>query len=80
MESIIDYLKRMLREAGPALWEPIAAEAGVSLSLPRKIVYGDRENPGVATVQPLLTFFREVETGARAMPAPAGAEATKAAA
>lgn len=68
MESIIDYLKRMLRDAGSAMWEPIALEAGVAVSLPRKIVYGDRENPGVATIQPLLTYFREVEAGQRALP------------
>jgi len=73
MEPIIDYLKRMLRNAGPALWEQIALEAGVTVSLPRKIVYGDRDNPGVATIQPLLTYFREVEAGTRSLPAVAKA-------
>lgn len=70
MEQIIDYLKRNLRAAGPAAWQAIAAEAGVAKSLPRKIVYGDRENPGVATIQPLLSFFQDVERGARVVPSP----------
>lgn len=69
MEPIIDYLKRNLREAGAASWEAIALEAGVAKSLPRKIVYGDRDNPGVATIQPLVTFFQDVERGARVVPA-----------
>jgi len=70
METVIDYLKRKLREAGPSLWEPIATEAGIAKTLPRKIVYGDRENPGIQTVQPLLTFFQDVERGERVLPAP----------
>lgn len=60
-EPIIDYLKRKLKDVGPAAWEQIAADCGVSKSLPRKIVYGDRENPGVATIQPLVTYFRQAE-------------------
>lgn len=74
MEPILDYVKRRLRDAGPALWEPIAAEAGVAKTLPRKIVYGDRENPGVQTLQPLLTYLQEIERGARSLPAPAAAQ------
>lgn len=71
----MDYLVRQLRAAGPARWVPIAEAAGVAKTLPRKIVYGDRENPGVGTVQPLLTFFDEVERGVRPMPEPAPAPA-----
>lgn len=73
MEPIIDYLKRKLRDAGPHLWEQIAAEAGVAKTLPRKIVYGDRENPGVQTIQPLLDYFSAVERGERELPVPAQA-------
>lgn len=64
----MDYLKRKLREAGPARWEAIAAEAGVAKTLPRKIAYDDRENPGVATIQPLLDYFSQVERGERELP------------
>lgn len=70
MEPIVDYLKRKLIEAGSTRWEAIAAECGIAKTLPRKIAYGDRENPGVQTVQPLLDFFHAVERGERHMPEP----------
>jgi len=70
METIIDYLKRKLREAGSARWEAIAGEAGVAKTLPRKIAYDDRENPGVATIQPLMDYFAAVERGERQLPEP----------
>lgn len=63
MESIIDYLGRKLREAGPSTWPAIASVCGVAKTLPRKIAYGDRENPGVQTVQPLVDYFQGVERG-----------------
>lgn len=68
MESIMDYLKRKLREAGSARWEAIAAAAGVAKTLPRKIAYEDRENPGIATIQPLLDYFGRVERGEVELP------------
>lgn len=74
MESIIDYLKRKLKEAGPARWEAIATYCGVAKSLPRKIAYEDRDNPGVQTVQPLLDFFGALERGEIELPEPARAE------
>lgn len=62
MESIIDYLKRKLKEAGPAQWTAIAAAAKVAETLPRKIAYDSkRDNPRLATVQPLLDYFRAQE-------------------
>lgn len=63
-------LKRRLREAGHARWERIAQESGVAKTLPRKIVYGDRENPGVLTVQPLLDLFAAIDRGERTLPDP----------
>lgn len=71
VESIIDYLKRKLREAGSARWELIADETGVAKSLPRKIAYDDRGNPHVETIQPLLDYFGQVERGERELPEPA---------
>lgn len=69
--SIIDHLRTRLRAAGAARWESIAAEAGVERNLPRKIAYGDRTNPRVQTIQPLLDYFSAVDKGERQLPAPA---------
>lgn len=67
----MDYLKRKLREAGSARWEAIARDAGVSKTLPRKLVYdAKRENPGVAKIQPLLNYFGQIERGERELPEP----------
>lgn len=68
MESIIDYLKRKLRDAGSARWEVIAAECGCAKTLPRKIAFNDRDNPGVQTIQPLLDYFQSIERGERELP------------
>lgn len=74
----MEYLKRRLREIGSSRWESLAVEAGVAKSLPRKIVYGDRENPGVLTVQPLLDYLAAVERGDRELPPPTQEEAAHA--
>lgn len=70
MESIIERLRRQIRAVPPALWEPIAEQAGVAKSLPRKLAYGDRENPRVQTVQPLVDYFAAVDRGERQLPEP----------
>ena len=59
----MDYLQRRLRESGAATWERIAERAGVSPRLPAKIAYGDRDNPRIGTIQPLLDFFDAVDRG-----------------
>lgn len=69
-ETIMAYLKRKLREAGSARWKAIAAETAVKQSLIRKIAYDDRENPGVTKIQPLVTYFKQVELGERSLPEP----------
>lgn len=77
METIIDYLKRNLRAAGPRLWPAIAGEVNATLpadervseSFMRKLAYGDRDNPGVKNVQPLLDYFQSVDRGERSIPA-----------
>lgn len=69
METILQYLKRRLRDVGPGQWEIIAEQAGVAKTLPRKVAYGDRENPGVQTVQPLLDYFKRID-GAEAKRSP----------
>lgn len=68
VESITDFLKRRLREAGAARFDAIAEEAGVTPSFIRKFVYGSRENPRVQTVQPLLDYFQAVDRGERVLP------------
>lgn len=79
MESILDFLRRRLKDAGPARWPGISEvvsaklpeDENISIHLLRKLAYGDRDNPGVKTVQPLLDFFDEVDRGLRDMPEPA---------
>jgi hypothetical protein len=69
MEPIIDYLKRNLRDAGSARWEAIAADCGIAKTLPRKIAFNDRDNPGVQTIQPLVDYFQAVDRGEKHLPA-----------
>lgn len=77
METIVDYLKRNLRATGPKLWPLVAAEVNANLpesdrvpeSFLRKLAYGDRDNPGVKNVQPLLDYFQAVDRGERTLPA-----------
>lgn len=67
----MEYLKRRLRESGPARWELIAAEANVAKTLPRKLVYDTtRDDPLVSTIQPLLDYFAAVDRGERELPEP----------
>jgi hypothetical protein len=70
MEPIIDFLRRRLRDAGPRRWERIAEEAGVYRRVPARLVYAERNNPTLATVQPLLDYFDEVDRGLRTLPDP----------
>lgn len=77
-ESIKDYLKRRLREAGAWRFDDVAKRAtalaglsdeeGVKGSFIRKFVYGSRENPRVETIQPLLDYFAAVDRGEEALP------------
>ena len=72
-ETILAYLVRNLRAAGAGRWPAIAArvsteQAPISEHLLRKIAYGDRENPTLEKVQPLLDFFRGVEAGQASLP------------
>lgn len=59
----MSYLRRRLREVGAREWPRIAAETGISLRLPAKIAYGERDNPTVRSVQPLLDYFRRLDRG-----------------
>lgn len=68
MSTLITPLIERLKQVGPALWEPIAESAGVSKHLPRKLVYGDRPNPTVQTVQPLFDYFEAIDRGEKILP------------
>lgn len=61
MSNILEPVVNRLRAAGPAAWAQIAAEAGVAKTLPRKLVYGDRVNPRVQTIQPLIDYFAAID-------------------
>lgn len=81
-ESITQYLLRKLAEAGTARFEAIAREATLYAGLPedsedrvrvsfvRKFFYGDRPDPRVGTVEPLLNYFKAVDRGERQLPEP----------
>lgn len=68
MKKIIDYIRDSLLSAGHARFTAIADAAGVARSLPRKIAYGERQNPGVVTVQPLIDYFKSIEHGENQLP------------
>lgn len=70
MEPIIDYVQRKLRAAGSRRYVAIAHEAGVARSLLPKLVSGDRHNPGVRTIQPLVDYFQSIDRGERELPLP----------
>lgn len=65
-EEIVKYLHKKLNELGTGGFERLALETGVAVSFIRKFHYGLRENPRVATVQPLLDYFRRQEAIAKA--------------
>lgn len=83
MSTILQPLVDRLRAIPSTRWEAVAHAAGVAKSLPRKIATGDRSNPGVQTIQPLLDYFRRVDDGSAQLPpgcAPSAAAAPQAAA
>ena len=73
-EPIIDELRRRIRELPPSEWEAHAVKAGVAISLPRKLAYGERNKagPGVVTIQPLLSYLRSLDTKAPAVATASG--------
>ena len=79
MSTILSPLLSRLRQFSQAQLEVIAAEAGVAKTLPRKLACGERDNPTVQTIEPLIEYFDSIDRGARALPfapaRPAPAEA-----
>lgn len=68
MSTILQPLVARLRAIPSAKWEAIAEAAGVAKTLPRKIATGDRVNPGVLTIQPLIDYFERIDAGAAQLP------------
>lgn len=68
MSSILQPLVARLRTVPSTKWEAIAEAAGVAKTLPRKIATGDRSNPGVQTIQPLIDYFQRVDDGLAELP------------
>ena len=57
MSMILEPLVAKLKEAGSSKWEQIAADAGVERHLPKKLVYGERPNPTIKSIEPLIRYF-----------------------
>ena len=68
MSTILDPIVVRLRSVPSAQWEAIAQAAGVAKTLPRKLATGDRSNPTVGTIQPLIDYFARVDRGEVAFP------------
>lgn len=68
MSSILSPLITRLRVIPASHWEAIAKEAGCAKSLPRKLVSGERTNPTVQTIQPLIDYLDDVDAGRRKLP------------
>jgi DNA-binding phage protein len=64
-ESTIEFLRRRLKVEGAHRWPEIARQTGMSANTLRKLAYSDRKNPRLATIEPLLIYFRETTEEAR---------------
>jgi transcriptional regulator with XRE-family HTH domain len=61
-ESTVEFLRRQLRLAGARQWPKIAERTGMSANTLRKMAYGDRKNPRIDTIEPLMRYFRANES------------------
>lgn len=68
MSTILQPLVARLRTIPSIRWEAVAEAAGVAKTLPRKLATGDRPNPGVQTIQPLIDYFQRVDDGTAQLP------------
>lgn len=55
---MLAFVRSGLRAVGPKAWPAIAAATGKPLSTLRKIAYGDRKNPKLATIEPIANHLR----------------------
>lgn len=68
MSSLLKPLVDRIRAIPPAQWEDLARMAGCAKTLPRKLACGDRSNPRVRTIQPLVDYFDRVDRGESPLP------------
>lgn len=80
VETIMDYLLRRLRPLTARQRAAIEQQLGLSKGLTTKILCGERDNPRIGTVQPLIDFFRAVDSGTTSLPAAQAMEASREAA
>lgn len=55
--SLLTKVRLKLREVGPKAWPEIAEATGVKESALRKMAYGDRKNPRLSNLEPVLQYF-----------------------
>ena len=59
-QTLLEQVKTQLRAAGPQSWKEIAQVTGVKESALRKMAYGDRKNPRLSNLEPVLEYFKRV--------------------
>lgn len=72
MSQILNTLVARLRGHTLAELEAIALAAGVPADLPRKLRSGERSNPTLRSVEPLIDYFHKLDAGQVPRPAAAG--------
>jgi len=68
MSQILNTLVARLEPYTHAELEAIAHAAGVSPDLPRKLRSGERSNPTVRSIEPLIDYFNKVDQGLVVLP------------
>lgn len=57
-QTLLEQVKAQLRAVGPQSWKDIAEATGVKESALRKMAYGDRKNPRLSNLEPVLQYFK----------------------
>lgn len=63
MSQILNTLVARLERFTLAELEALAHAAGVPPDLPRKLRSGERKNPTLRSIEPLIDFFNKVDQG-----------------
>lgn len=68
MSQILNTLVARLERFSHAELEAVADLAGVPPDLPRKLRSGERKNPTLRSIEPLIDFFNKVDQGVVVLP------------